>query len=102
MVVYNAVTARWSFSSIGGYRANSLSNHQLGGAIDFMLTPGKDSAKGWAVAKWLAANAQAFEIDHIIFEQHIWTPRTPVWRSMADRGGTTANHYDHVHVSVKL
>ncbi|MDQ1640746.1 MAG: hypothetical protein QOJ90_97, partial [Actinomycetota bacterium] len=22
------------------------------------------------------------------------------WRPMADRGSTTANHYDHVHVSV--
>ncbi|MFP5415915.1 MAG: SH3 domain-containing protein [Actinomycetes bacterium] len=102
MVVYNAVTARWSFSSIGGYRASSLSNHQLGGAIDFMLTPGKDSAKGWAVANYLAANASAFGIDHIIFEQKIWTPYKPTWRAMASRGSITANHYDHVHVSVKL
>lgn len=102
MVVYNAVTAKWSFSSIGGYRPHSLSNHQHGGAIDFMLTPGADSAKGWAVAKYLAANASAFDIDHIIFEQKIWTPYNPTWRPMADRGGTTANHYDHVHVSVKL
>lgn len=102
MVVYNAVTARWSFNSIGGYRASSLSNHQYGGAIDFMLTPGTDSAKGWEVAKYVAANASAFGIDHIIFEQKIWTPSNPTWRSMADRGGTTANHYDHVHVSVKL
>jgi hypothetical protein len=22
------------------------------------------------------------------------------WRYMSDRGSTTANHYDHVHVSV--
>lgn len=102
MVVYNAVTARWSFSSIGGYRATSLSNHQFGGAIDFMLTPGKDSDKGWTIAKWVAANASKFGIDHIIFEQHIWTPSTPRWRPMADRGSSTANHMDHVHVSVKL
>lgn len=103
MVVYNAVTARWSFSSIGGYRAtNNRSNHGLGGAIDFMLTPGKDSAKGWAVANYLAANASAFQIDHIIFEQKIWTPYKPYWRPMANRGSITANHYDHVHVSVKL
>ena len=103
MVVYNAVTARWSFNSIGGYRAtNNRSNHGLGGAIDFMLTPGKDSAKGWAVANYLAANASAFQIDHIIFEQKIWTPYRPYWRPMASRGSITANHYDHVHVSVKL
>ncbi|MFV0453391.1 MAG: SH3 domain-containing protein [Propioniciclava sp.] len=102
MVVYNAVTAKWSFSSIGGYRPSSRSNHQFGGAIDFMLTPGKDSAKGWAVAQYLAANASTFDIDHIIFEQKIWTPYNPTWRPMEDRGSTTANHYDHVHVSVKL
>ena len=101
MVVYNAVTERWSFSAIGGYRAsNNRSNHGQGGAIDFMTY--KDSAKGWAVAKYLAANASAFDIDHIIFEQKIWTPYKPYWRPMADRGSITANHYDHVHVSVKL
>ena len=101
MVVYNAVTARWSFSSIGGYRSsNNRSNHGQGGAIDFMTY--KDSAKGWAVAHYLAANASAFQIDHIIFEQKIWTPYKPYWRPMANRGSITANHYDHVHVSVKL
>lgn len=101
MVVYNAVTARWSFASIGGYRANNnRSNHGRGGAIDFMTY--KDSAKGWAVAKYLAANASEFQIDHIIFEQKIWTPYKPYWRPMANRGSITANHYDHVHVSVKL
>lgn len=102
MVVYNAVTARWSFKSIGGYRKSSLSNHQYGGAIDFMLTPGVDSGKGWEIAKYLVANASEFGIDHIIFEQKIWTPRNPNWRGMANRGSITANHYDHVHVSVKL
>lgn len=101
MVVYNAVTARWSFKAIGGYRAtNNRSNHGSGGAIDFMTY--SDSAKGWAVAHYLAANAGAFDVDHIIFEQKIWTPYKPYWRPMADRGSITANHYDHVHVSVKL
>ncbi|HHU37678.1 MAG TPA: SH3 domain-containing protein [Propionibacterium sp.] len=101
MVVYNAVTARWSFKAIGGYRAtNNRSNHGSGGAIDFMTY--SDSAKGWAVAKYVAANASAFDVDHIIFEQKIWTPYKPYWRPMADRGSITANHYDHVHVSVKL
>ncbi|MBK8463858.1 MAG: SH3 domain-containing protein [Nigerium sp.] len=102
MVVYNAVTARWSFKSIGGYRASSLSNHQFGGAIDFMLTPGTDSAKGWAIANFVTANAAEFGIDHVIFEQKIWTPYKPIWRPMENRGSITANHYDHVHVSVKL
>lgn len=100
MVVYNAVTAKWSFSSIGGYRASSRSNHQFGGAIDFMTF--SDTAKGRAVADYLVKNAAAFKVDHIIYQQKIWTPYRPFWRPMEDRGSPTQNHMDHVHVSVKL
>lgn len=104
MGVYNAVMGRWggAINSVGGWRARSLSDHQYGRAIDFMLTPGKESALGWTVAQYLAANASELGVDHIIFEQKIWTPYKPYWRPMADRGSITANHYDHVHVSVKL
>lgn len=100
--VYNAVMSRFSgINSVGGYRASSLSNHQLGLAIDFMLTPGAESDLGWAIAKYVVANASAFNVDHVIFEQKIWSTASPSWRMMEDRGSTTANHYDHVHVSVK-
>ena len=103
MVVYRDVMARWGgqLNSVGGWRAHSRSVHQYGRAIDFMLTPGKESALGWAIARHVAANASAYGVDHIIFEQKIWTPYKPVWRSMADRGSITQNHYDHVHVAVK-
>lgn len=38
--------------------------------------------------------------DYMIFRQRIWNPEiTPSWRAMEDRGGITANHYDHVHFS---
>lgn len=97
MVVYNAVMAKWNVPSVGGYRASSLSNHQLGLAIDFMV----DRAMGDAIAAFLVANAGTFNIDHIIWRQRIWTPANPTWRGMADRGSITANHYDHVHVSLK-
>lgn len=104
MVVYNAVMERWGgqINSVGGYRASSRSNHQYGGAIDFMLTPGKESGMGWDIARFLAANASAFHIDHIIFEQKVWTPSSSTWRLMENRGSATQNHMDHVHVSVKL
>lgn len=103
MGVYNTVMGQWggSINSVGGYRSSSLSDHQYGRAIDFMLTPGAESALGWTIAKYLAAHAAELGVDHIIFEQKIWTPRTPVWRAMASRGSITANHYDHVHVSVQ-
>lgn len=102
MVVYNAVMAKWGgqINSVGGWRASSRSDHQYGRAIDFMITPGAESALGWSIAKYLAANASTFGIDHIIFEQKIWTPYKPYWRPMENRGSITQNHYDHVHVSV--
>lgn len=103
MGVYNAVMGQWGgpINSVGGYRASSLSDHQFGRAIDFMLTPGAESALGWTIAKYLAANAGSLGVDHIIFEQKIWTPANPTWRPMANRGSITANHFDHVHVSVE-
>lgn len=103
MVVYNAVMSRWGgqINSVGGYRSSSRSDHQYGRAIDFMLTPGRESAMGWSIAKFLAANAGTLKVDHIIFEQKIWTPYRPYWRPMENRGSITQNHYDHVHVSVE-
>ena len=52
------------------------------------------------IARYAAANAGRFKIDHIIFEQKIWTPYRPYWRPMEDRGSITQNHYDHVHISI--
>ena len=66
-----------------------------------MLTPGAESALGHRIANYLIAHAKAFNIDHIIYRQRIWTPYSPTWRAMANRGSATANHMDHVHVSMK-
>ncbi len=100
--IYRSVCALFpGVNSYGGWRAGGRQFHKNGRALDIMLTPGKESALGWQIAKYLVANAKTFNIDHIIFEQKIWTPGTPRWRGMADRGGTTANHYDHVHVAIR-
>ncbi|MDQ7991712.1 MAG: SH3 domain-containing protein [Propionicimonas sp.] len=100
--IYRSVCALFpGVNSYGGWRAGGRQFHKNGRALDIMLTPGKESALGWRIAKYLIANAKAFNIDHVIFEQKIWTPGTPHWRGMADRGGTTANHYDHVHVAIR-
>jgi len=87
-------------NSFGGWRAGGMQFHKNGRALDIMLTPGKESALGHRIANYLIAHASLFKIDHIIFEQHIWTPSTPHWRKMADRGSLNANHYNHVHVAV--
>lgn len=87
-------------NSYGGWRAGGMQFHKNGRALDIMLTPGKESALGHRIANYLIAHAKQFQVDHIIFEQHIWTPSTPHWRKMADRGSINANHFNHVHVAV--
>lgn len=100
--IYRSVCALFpGVNSYGGWRPGGLPFHRNGRAIDIMLTPGAESAMGWRIANYLVKNAGTFNIDHIIFEQKIWTPNTPRWRHMADRGGITANHYDHVHVAIR-
>ncbi|WP_141013569.1 hypothetical protein [Nocardioides sambongensis] len=57
---------------------------------------------GWEVAEFLRENYSSFGISYIIYEQQIWSVERSGegWRGMEDRGSVTANHYDHVHVSV--
>ena len=54
---------------------------------------------GDEVAAFAMAHAAEFHITYIIWRQRIWSPGGS-WRPMADRGGATANHFDHVHISV--
>lgn len=52
---------------------------------------------------WAAQNARSLEVYYVIHEQRIWSlPRAAEgWRAMADRGSWTANHMDHVHISMQ-
>jgi hypothetical protein len=81
----------------GGYAARG--EHASGKAIDVMTS---DTQTGDAIAAFLQAHASELNLYDIIWQQHIWTPvrSSEGWRSMSDRGSETANHYDHVHVSV--
>ncbi len=100
--IYRSVCALFpAVNSYGGWRSGGLPFHRNGRAVDIMLTPGAESALGWRIARYLVAHASVFNVDHIIFEQKIWTPSTPRWRSMADRGSVTANHFNHVHVAIR-
>lgn len=75
------------------------SYHPLGLALDFMT--GKDMQKGEALANFARANASAYGITEVIWNQKIWTTQRAAenWRGMPDRGNDTENHKDHVHVS---
>lgn len=87
-----------------GVRPDSLPDHPSGRAVDIMLPNYRSNqALGDDVAAWLKANAATYNIEYVIFNQHIWSVArsSEGWRYMADRGGDTANHKDHVHVTVK-
>lgn len=100
--IYRSVCALFpAVNSYGGWRSGGLPFHKNGRALDIMLTPGAESALGHRIANYLIAHAKDFNVDHIIFEQQIWTPSTPHWRHMADRGGINANHFNHVHVAIR-
>ncbi|WP_237745153.1 SH3 domain-containing protein [Kribbella catacumbae] len=88
-----------SVTSYGGLRSgDSGSEHSSGRALDIMVRGGT----GQEIADWLRANRKAMGVSELIWSQRIWTVQrsSEGWRSMEDRGGDTANHYDHVHVSV--
>ena len=96
------------FSAIGCYRPGSDGEHPLGRACDFMLSTGgvmpaaASIQKGYDIAAWAQANASRLGIMYIIYRQRIWDVRmaSSGWVPMENRGSITANHYDHVHISV--
>lgn len=95
--IHDVVCANWpEITSYGTWRGDG--DHGEGRAIDIMTS----GATGWAVANFLRANYSAFDIEYIIFAQNIWSVDRAGegWRGMSDRGSVTANHYDHVHVTV--
>ena len=58
---------------------------------------------GGNVAAWARANAKSLGITYVIWNQRIWSVgrSSEGWRAMANRGGDSANHKDHVHINVK-
>lgn len=90
--------------NIYGWRASSAvagSDHPGGRAVDIMLPRGtSDAAYGWSIANYFRANSGRYAVKYIMFRQQVWTP-SGGWRGMENRGNATANHYDHVHVSVR-
>lgn len=98
MKVLAAVKASFpGMNSIGGVRADSIPDHPSGRALDFMTS---NRGYGDAIAGMLIGRAGELNIDYIIWYQRIWMPGQG-WKHMSNRGGATANHMDHVHVSVR-
>lgn len=96
--VYRAVCAAFPQVSSWGGRSGSGGDHGTGHALDIMCT----GSLGDAISAWVRAHASQLGVSYVIWSQHIWSVEraSEGWRAMPDRGSTTANHYDHVHVSV--
>jgi hypothetical protein len=86
------------FKAFYGKRASS-GYHGQGRALDCMIS---ESTVGWEIARWVRANAKSLGVMEVVFRQQIWTVQrtSEGWRPMSDRGSPTANHMDHMHVSV--
>lgn len=78
-------------------------DHGLGLAVDAMVY--NDAALGNQVAQYAVDNINSANISYIIWQQRFYAPVNNIygpantWNMMPDRGGVTANHYDHVHIS---
>ncbi|MFF4777424.1 hypothetical protein ACFY05_31665 [Microtetraspora fusca] len=93
--------------AVGCYRAeNDGGEHPLGRACDFMMSSGGTmpissmKALGDSIAAWAIKNGPKLGVKYVIWQQRIYNLGSPGWRAMSNRGGITANHYDHVHISM--
>lgn len=92
----DAVQDATGVSSFGTYVGHDPSPDR---ALDTFV-PVDDPTQGNAVCDFAIANWDRFGLYYIIFRQQIYNPSVAgYWRDMADRGGVTQNHFDHVHAS---
>lgn len=92
----NFLKERFNVSDVGGVagRANA-SDHPKGLALDFMV----NRSTGDELAVYALDNQTRFGITYVIWRQRINYGKGDGWELMEDRGGATANHFDHVHIS---
>jgi uncharacterized protein YgiM (DUF1202 family) len=104
--VHRAMRSKFPrITSYGGRRPSVIPDHEQGRALDCMI-PNYRSASGKALgaeaAAWARANARSLGINYVIWNQRIWNIQrdSEGWRYMADRGSDSANHKNHLHITV--
>jgi hypothetical protein len=96
--VYRSVCHAFpQITTYGGW--DNHGEHVSGKALDIMTS---DKALGDQIAAFLQAHAAELHLYDVIWWDRIWTPvrASEGWRYYGDHGSPTANHMDHVHVSV--
>ena len=97
------IAAKFGITNIGGYREGDPEDHGQGLAVDVMVPT--SSELGDQVAQYAIDNMDRAGISYIIWKQQFYMPVNNIygpantWNQMPDRGGDTANHNDHVHIS---
>ena len=97
------IAAKFGITNIGGYREGDPDDHGQGLAVDVMVPI--SSQLGDQVAQYAIDNMDRAGISYVIWKQQFYMPVDNIygpantWNQMPDRGGDTANHYDHVHIS---
>jgi hypothetical protein len=96
--VHAAVCAAFPEIIIYGTLRGGGGDHGIGKAVDIMVS----GDRGWEVAEFVRAHYADLGVSYVIYSQKMWSVERSGegWRAMEDRGSDTANHYDHVHVSV--
>ena len=94
--VRSMITTQFGITNIGGYRPGDPGDHGSGLALDVMVLG--NSSLGDSVAAWAVANMGSLNVSYVIWQQRI--NMGGGWSGMEDRGSITANHYDHVHISL--
>ena len=101
---------------MGGFAPGGVSTghmegsaHYDGRAVDVFLRPvsAENKIRGWAIAQYLVAMADRLAVEHVIFDDRIWTSGSRSgdgWRDYdpPERSGSrlVLEHRDHVHVDV--
>ena len=97
------IAAKFGITNIGGYREGDPDDHGKGLAVDVMVPT--SSQLGDQVAQYAIDNMDRAGISYVIWKQQFYMPVNNIygpantWNQMPDRGGDTANHNDHVHIS---
>jgi len=87
--------------TLGGTRASAADpgGHPSGLAVDYMVLT--NAALGDAIVAYHVAHWSELGVEYVIWEQRMLSSPGGSWKQMENRGGTTANHFDHVHVNYR-